>query len=78
MPDRKTWWRNIEVDSTVRLGGREIDGLAALLSTDDPEGQVAMNAYRRRFPRADPKNGPVVLIHPDRSTSAFLWPADPV
>jgi deazaflavin-dependent oxidoreductase (nitroreductase family) len=68
-PDTKTWWRNFIGDVrpvTVTVAGRPHSCRARLLEPGTIEYQLALDAYRERFPRVPVRDAtPVLLLTPD-------------
>jgi hypothetical protein len=68
-PDTKTWWRNFTDDVrpvTVTVAGRRSSCAARLLQPGTVEHELAVDAYRERYPRV-PVGGatPVLVLTPD-------------
>jgi uncharacterized protein len=55
-PQSKSWWRNLDVESPVRvrLRGQELDGTASVIRDTDQASvfDKGVDAYARRFPRS--------------------------
>ena len=68
-PETKTWWRNFAGDVrpvTVTVAGRPHSCRARLLEPGTIEYQLALDAYRERFPRVPVRDAtPVLLLTPD-------------
>ncbi|MCW2535285.1 MAG: hypothetical protein JWQ26_984 [Modestobacter sp.] len=68
-PDTKTWWRNFAGDVrpvTVTVAGRRGSCRARLLEPRTAEHQLALDAYRRRYPRVPVEEAtPVLVLSPD-------------
>jgi hypothetical protein len=68
-PDTKTWWRNFAGDvrpATVTVAGRHNSCRARLLGLGTVEHQLALDAYRERYPRLPIGNAiPVLVLTPD-------------
>jgi hypothetical protein len=69
-PETKTWWRNFADDVrpvTVTVAGRRRSCRARLLDPNTAEHQLALLAYRRRYPRVPVEEAtPVLVLTPDR------------
>jgi hypothetical protein len=64
-PDTKTWWRNFAGDVrpvTVTVAGRRGSCRARLLEPRTAEHQLALDAYRRRYPRVPVEEVTPVLV----------------
>lgn len=70
-PEAKTWWRNFTGDAqpvTVTVAGRRASCRARLLDPSTAEHQLALHAYRRRYPRVPVEEAtPVLVLTPDRT-----------
>ena len=68
-PDTKTWWHNFADDVrpvTVTVAGRRGSCGARLLAPRTAEHQLALDAYRERYPRVPvEETTPVLLLTPD-------------
>jgi hypothetical protein len=68
-PDTKTWWRNFAGDVrpvTVTMAGRQNNCRARLLEPRTAEYQLAVDAYRERYPRVPVEDAaPVLVLTPD-------------
>ena len=74
---RKTWWRNVLEPAPVvmRIRGREVSGIAHVVR-DPNEGERALAAYARTFPRAARGAGILAATHGGhadvRATTALI------
>jgi hypothetical protein len=70
-PETKTWRRNFAGDVrpvTVTVAGRRRGCRARLLDPSTAEHQLALHAYRRRYPRVPVEDAsPVLVLTPDRT-----------
>jgi hypothetical protein len=68
-PDTKTWWRNFAGDDrpvTVTVAGGRRDCRARLLEPRTAERELAVDAYRQRYPRLPVEDAaPVLVLTPD-------------
>jgi hypothetical protein len=68
-PDTKTWWRNFVGDVqpvTVTVAGRHTSCRARLMDPRTAEHQLALDAYRERYPRVPVQDAtPVLVLTPD-------------
>jgi hypothetical protein len=68
-PDTKTWWRNFAGEArpvTVTVAGRPEGFRARLLEPGTGEHQLAVDAYRERYPRAPFGDAtPLLVLTPD-------------
>jgi hypothetical protein len=68
-PDTKTWWRNFTGEvrpANVTVAGRRSSCAARLLEPGTAEHQLAVDAYRARYPRAPVGDAtPVLVLTPD-------------
>jgi hypothetical protein len=68
-PDTKTWWRNFAGDVrpvTVTVAGRHDCCRAQLLDARTAEHQLALDAFRERYPRVPVGDStPVLVLTPD-------------
>jgi deazaflavin-dependent oxidoreductase (nitroreductase family) len=68
-PETKTWWRNFAGDDrpvAVTVAGRRRDCRARLMDPMNAEHDVALAAYRQRYPRVPvPDATPVLDVIPD-------------
>ena len=69
LPDTKTWWRNFAGDVrpvTVTVAGRHHSCHGRLLEPRTAEHQLAVGAYRERYPRVPVEDStPVLVLTPD-------------
>jgi deazaflavin-dependent oxidoreductase (nitroreductase family) len=64
-PEDKTWWRNFTGDAqpaTVTLAGRRRSCRARLLEPSTAEHQLALGAYRERYPHVPLEDATPVLV----------------
>jgi hypothetical protein len=64
-PETKTWWRNFTSDvqlATVTLAGRRHSCQARLLEPRTAEHQLALGAYRERYPHVPVEDAIPVLV----------------
>ena len=68
-PDTKTWWHNFAADVrpvTLTVAGRRSRCGARLLEPRTAEHQLAVDAYRERYPRVPVGDStPVIVLIPD-------------
>ena len=68
-PDTKTWWWNFTGDVrpvTVTVAGRRSSCAARLMEPGTAEYQLAVDAYRARYPRVPVGDAtPVLVLTPD-------------
>jgi hypothetical protein len=68
-PDTKTWWRNFAGDVrpvSVTVAGRHHSCRGRLLEPRTAEHQLAVDAYRERYPRVPVGDeAPVLVLTPD-------------
>jgi hypothetical protein len=70
-PDTKTWWHNFAGDDvrpvTVTVAGRRSCCGTRMLEPQTAEHQLAVDAYRQRYPRVPVGDStPVLVLTPDR------------
>jgi hypothetical protein len=75
-PDTKTWWRNFAGERrpvTVTVAGRRERHRGRLLGTRTAGHQLAVDAYRARYPRVPVGNAtPVLVLTPQHRGQRYL------